>query len=795
MNETFSKLFTEYINFDMLKNYFQLTSGSWFEVGLTENTFVVIGFCSLQILLISIGVSRYQASHSGQKRFLQRAYLSGIAYLSNVAGIAALALFSFLNVFTEKAFSPVEVVSSIAPCISMLFVNLVILSKISTKQLPGVGSFLETNISLLLAFFGSMMVYQKDLPSQFGLHFGPLGWTACIIVAFLVTKILINTLYTFKFFTQFKRLFRYFGYGLPLRELENTMPIKLISRRGQKPIFKLTVISKMFREQQEYLVGLLESVNMQLSLLCRYKQNHKKLFKLAELYSHSLMPLANELMGKYQKEAQIPDHEKKSQPLDMMLQAVAELIGLYGRIFSTIYNMPDWRFGPNRQRFKVSAIRIVELALVEQMLSSCRFKQISKDSWLSINTVYTLMRHYETIDFKHQLLQYSHNDKTTTYLRGSIEKLYLQVQIVGAWDYFSFPSAITPVLMKFVKENLAEVTIKSLDLDQESSGTLKLEPGQLLVTQRTEQCALIADQAMFLLKNNQYPQDPMYLIDYSPLITILNQCYEDIVQVLSKKAQFVSRDNFFKTYPKDLQLEIIKSIQEAWYNRNQWGSLNAKKLEPKDWRFYSGFEDCFELIMDLSINTHRDRSLRDKLAERSAFLGEDQTATSESRWYCFYETREHIGFVTQETRFTMLMKIGRLVIYDDHKDGERNPRIGLIVRLERKDNQRFAVILQRLEGYLEMAAYREQEPDLQAKQGGNEKTKLPALLISNDRGRRLIVPSNRKYRLNQLIALFDSCGREKSCRLGKLDIKSAEAIICELEYGKSNQQPKLASNQ
>jgi hypothetical protein len=218
---------------------------------------------------------------------------------------------------------------------------------------------------------------------------------------------------------------------------------------------------------------------------------------------------------------------------------------------------------------------------------------------------------------------------------------------------------------------------------------------------------------------------------------------------------------------------------------------------------YTGFKDCFGVLIQSSDPELYKSSLKDELAARSAAIGEDETAEVESLWYCLLNNNQQLVLQSQETKYTVSLAVGMLMAYDFQATNEKKTEFGIVSRLERNSNRQIIIHMRKLSSRAEAVSFteivseeltdkagavsgeqqsKEQASKEQAskEQAPKEQPKnLPGLITLVSNSWQLLVPNNIAYRKDKEIII--NRGKQKlPAKLGKLSIATQRFSIYQL---------------
>jgi hypothetical protein len=552
------------------------------------------------------------------------------------------------------------------------------------------------------------------------------------------------------------RLRRFMGWNLPRRRMDLKFGLVPPNRRGRKPRIRHILLTRLRKKSAYSRADFLEKVHTEMKALNRYAISPGRRLLLSALVLKQFYPVALECHTQYSKEAGIPDDDARQESLDLAAAITRALATSYKIVFQHYYDSSRFWYARNRKRAYLCAFRVLELVKLEQRLLGLRYRQLPPRAWQDINTLFVILASYESVDFPMQRLDSLVHGNTKN-LFAKPHDIYVAIQAYALLDHTIWPVEQHGFIDTY--RNSLDAAV-SANLDVTGGG------GRDMLYASIYHAAPPAPQAP---PGNSTPR---VFINCSVLANSIRRDFQDL---LKSKAE----DNDFKV-PRLLSgLQDIYQIAIAslMYRSIKHGirQPDAERIgEPaKGLHMYVGFEDVtnhLQAVFDPDPMNREKPRLADVLADRSALLGEDHTATEESLWHVLYSDAQLFELQTQETRFTTPMGIGSLLAYGVGAKDRGRPRLGFVSRIYRPQPRTVRLEIRRMARFAEPVRVRKEvQVDRQEKRRSENANPEMSGFMVHDRhfGWGLLLPNQSQIWQNSPITLYRH-GQGIRLKLGKV---------------------------
>jgi hypothetical protein len=371
----------------------------------------------------------------------------------------------------------------------------------------------------------------------------------------------------------------------------------------------------------------------------------------------------------------IPEQGGRGVMLDLLARNTQTLIDVYQLIFATDYARNRFWYAKVRSRVHHCAHRIMELIKLQHRIVGIRYAPLPAQSWRLANTIYVVMRAYESTDVPTETLAAVSPGALPSRRLANLDQLYGSLQTYHILDYSAWPEQ-----NQFFIDTYCNAVDGGIRIHDHRGTNLVAAKDTLLTAYRH-------DAPATRTLPNGAELGPALIIDYRTLADSIRLDYVELSKARADRNRFAMPSRLAVLEP------VHQTATGYLLYRNLrlpglWGDLSSARQRYRDLRIYVGYEEVrAHLLAIFSAGDGRpqSRELSDLFARRSAIIGEDDTSTQESRWYVLYESAERMRIKTQETRFTHRMFIGNLLAYGFGRKGAQNPRIGKVNRLYRPE--------------------------------------------------------------------------------------------------------------
>jgi len=367
----------------------------------------------------------------------------------------------------------------------------------------------------------------------------------------------------------------------------------------------------------------------------------------------------------------IPEHPGRGALLDLIDQTAQALLYGYQLVFASDYRRSRFWYAKVRHRVHRCAGRILELIKIKHRITGLRYAPLPPESWRLANTVYAVMRAYETTDLPLRTL--AAGDAGITGPReASLDQLYAWIQTYHILDYSAWPEQ-----GQFFIDEYCSAVDGGIRIHDHDGSNLVAAKDTLLATcwQDTPPARRLSEADL----------GPVVIIDYRILADSIRLDYVELSRARADR-------NRFAMPPRLARLEPVHQTATGYLlHRNLrlpglWGDVSDKRQRHRDLRIYVGYDEVRAHLLAIFAANGRaqpSRELSNLFARRSAMIGEDDSATTESLWYVLYADEQRMRIKTQETRFTTRMFIGNLLAYGFGRKQVFQPRVGKVNRIYR----------------------------------------------------------------------------------------------------------------
>jgi hypothetical protein len=467
---------------------------------------------------------------------------------------------------------------------------------------------------------------------------------------------------------------RFFGLDLPPRNIELRFDVPRPNRKGRRP--PLTperahaLLGQNSATPDEYLKALLAIVGD----LNRWPLDAERRLALLEAlsgwYYAAVAPTLKDLLA---DGGGIPESPGRRQVLELHDRCAAALVEGYRALLAADYARSNFFYSRVRGRVYRCACRMLELIKLRQRLAGVRYLRLDPDAWRTANTVFAALRTCEPVERVLDTLSLR-NQSLERRTQASLRQHYVSLSSYGILDATAWPEREQLAIDVYV--NTVPDAIRVLDYDP------RRDPRPWYMY------ASCYDDGP---PSRRPPEDarrgPTLLLDHHALAATIREDGQGLEQAI------IARDRF-RTPPRLARIEADRRTAVAYLlQRNlrvggDWTDDLVAAEQHRDLRVYVGFPEVRAHLLvvysrDDDGRMKRSRELSDLFAQRSAVIGEDDTAPQQSLWFVLRDSQDSMRIRTQETRFTNRMFVGNLLAYGFGEEEVRTPRIGKVNRIFR----------------------------------------------------------------------------------------------------------------
>ncbi len=516
-----------------------------------------------------------------------------------------------------------------------------------------------------------------------------------------------------------ERLKAYLGLGLPARELDLDFPPPPTNRRIKKPKLSTMAIERELKQEGKVPLRRLEKIRDNMLKINNYRISSSARARVTQYYWHKAYSLAQQMYKTFGKVGTVPDKGNRAQHLDLTIELLDQLRKSYQYLFAHYYDLPNWRYGPNREKIYDVAFRILEVVQLQQQVSALRYRDLNTSTWRALNKVFFVMREYESVEVPIELTR-SRIKHKAAHVKETMSEVYLRIQLTGYFDALRYSVAQQRVLNIYIRSKSSSIFMS------------KLEQSSLLGIDH-----LIVGYDQDHIPDTQSEATPNQargtLISLKTVRADLFSIHNDLNKPENRQNQFLVKSTHFRKIPPKNRSSLFnilyRRIQSDYSKFRSLTTRNAVNL-----LVYSGFMDCYELKLDQKRPEAQKRVLRSHLAERSAFIGEDEQAEVQSLWYCLYKNSNTMLLQTQETRYTISLSVGSLIAFS--YKGENVPyTLAAVSKIERLIEGLVNIELTLVTDSAEAVTL----TSITEEKVNGKKKKYPALLVAKPQGWLLVM--------------------------------------------------------
>jgi len=539
-----------------------------------------------------------------------------------------------------------------------------------------------------------------------------------------------------------RRIARYLGIGLPNRDLNLDFGLSPPSKRAQKPELSLKKLQQDFYEADKDTIKLFTLISQHLSRLNRYKTTPEKRLAHTKLCISFFYPVAHKLMVLYQEDGKVPDSKPRAENLQKIADTCGVIRTSIKHILQHDYDLSNRRYAGIRSRVHWTSFRIIEFIRFEQMIRALRYQNMPEEAWKDSNMVFNIMLAYESVEGSQRLMdkvsrEENAGNSTSTIIqkpeRNSLQNIYILIQITGILDFFMWPTSLQGVVESYLKNVDKPVMI----VPDAGTGGGK------------DTVVIYFKQQRSAFYKRQKDQDkPALLMNYHIFAQQIRKDYLATGRAHIEENVFLI-PRILRNLKQAYRVPILALLREH-LPKDYYGRFRMGTQEKTDLRIYSGFAEVYELVNQIFYPQDEKKdaqAFKNMLAQRSAAIGEDDKATTESLWYVIENTEETFHVKTQETEYTVPMFIGSLMAFGISQEGINKPNLGVVKRIERLEPGYVNVLFRRLTSYAEPVVVRKIIPkDDENKRKKSINKPIEGLLVhNNNNGWGILIPQHPAY--------------------------------------------------
>ena len=465
----------------------------------------------------------------------------------------------------------------------------------------------------------------------------------------------------------------FLGWGLPPRDIDLRFDLPPRNRRGRRP--PLTpermheALSRRSTTPEEYLTELAAVVVDLNRWPLSPKRRLALLEPLAGWFYVAAAPAIAELIA---DDGGIPEPAGRRRALELHDRCAAALVDGYRILFARDYGRASFLYARARLRIYRCACRMLELIKLRQRIAGMRYLHLEPAAWRTAHTVFAAMRACEPVEQILDALSLR-NQSLDRRTQASLRHHYISLTSYGILDYRSWPEHDQLAIDLYVAAVPDAVRIADYDP--------KLEPRPWYLY-----ASCYDDEPPARQPPDDPRRGPTLLLDHHALAAHIRD------DTLALASAIAARDSF-RTPPRLARIEaerrtaVAYLLQRSLRVRDNWEDASQTAEQHRDLRIYVGLAEARTHLLAVfqreDGRIKRSRELSDLFAQRSAMIGEDDSATRQALWYVLRDEQATMRIKTQETRFTNRMFVGNLLAYGFGEGVVLAPRIGKVNRIYR----------------------------------------------------------------------------------------------------------------
>jgi hypothetical protein len=442
-----------------------------------------------------------------------------------------------------------------------------------------------------------------------------------------------------------------------------------------------------------------------------------------EAFSLPFIEKLKTVIANYENKPTLPDDPQRQQVSGYCQDALHNLIYGYKQVYAEIYGLSNLGYGPQRVTANAIAFHLFELIHLEQQLMGCIYKRLPAGSIATINKLFVVLSLYEP-----ELVD---EVRESAAVGGpvSIRQMFLHIELASAFDLMYFSAHEHGMVNHYLDHHFAQLRFLTAAEAAADGTTLKLVMSHesrdpALVTRKVDSAAM---PATVVVLDELFSTIKAHFAECLTLLEHRKPVHSSPVLAPRKISECLSMLGILNTFVEQME----KNTRVQTYN-------TYKAME--DLSVFAGFQECFMYFRDKNAGREDHRTMKDSLAKRSSFMSDDKDSQEATMWFCAMETDRLMCLQTLETRFTVKMDVGWLMLILRKKDKEEHTTLTRILRMERLQGGKVNLIVEKIGIKAVNVAF---EPWL-----STEATKgqlLPALITTMADGKYFVAPNNDRF--------------------------------------------------
>lgn len=450
----------------------------------------------------------------------------------------------------------------------------------------------------------------------------------------------------------------------------------------------------------------------------------------------------------------VPETREQREGLSHSARAVELLAISYKLAFQDDYAEADDE-PARRERLITVTLRIMELIRIEQLVRAFRYQPLPQHVWRDCNQLFFAALSFADARAAHPLKLRVFNSLALPPRGlfpelGSLEQVYLSVQVIGLLDVISWPTHLMYVVDNYIAELDPPLRIQR-DHDEE------LPPGQVVIYRN--------QGVPPRFKLNPDELGDAVRVDLTPLST---RAAADR-RALAAAPGAAALSHPLRQVPEQERVPIIDLLFHKISPQHR-REPRRTVLQPRDARVYGGFDSVYRYLRSQAVpeksgNAHFFHSLALQ-PQMLAGYGD----RSPPRWIVANESEGGIQFRIRETQYSMPLHVGRLMTYTLGDD--EHAKLGYVTRLERVGEDEVEVAIARLRERATAVVVEELE--------SNQQRASPALLVHGPGGGlQLLCQHKQGMAAGKHVAIVEN-GHSRAAVIGEVSLNKPEFVLFKL---------------
>jgi len=409
-----------------------------------------------------------------------------------------------------------------------------------------------------------------------------------------------------------------------------------------------------------------------------------------------------------------------------------------------------------KERLGIVTLRIMELIRVEQLLRAFRYQQLPRHAWRDCNQLFFSASAYADVRVTHVLKLRIFNSATLPPRglfpeMGSIEQLYLSIQVTGLLDVISWPTHLMYIVDRYLA-SLDPTLLTQRETDQE------LDQGQVIIYRN--------QGVPPRFERSKDELGDAVRVDLRPL---LERAAADRL-ALQRATDGNKVSEALRHLGENERLPVLDLLLHK-LSPQQRREPRRAVFEARDAQVHGGFDGVYRFLR--SRGTANGQGVggdapSDGLSMQSVLSNGGDAGMP--RWIVANESDGGVQLRIQESQYAMPLHVGRLVAYSLAIDDAA--KVGYVTRLQRVGDGEVEVAIARLRD--SAAAVVVEELD------STDQHTLPAVLIHDPAGKlHLLCDYRQRIMTGDRLAVFAN-GNTYTGAVGEISLSKPEFVMFRL---------------